>query len=391
MELREWQYINKPVGNTATSSNNKSFKKRFDKLIKYYGQHLPAEVDYLLINLLTKDTLDFTENYDDGDKVRFNIFIDPITEAWDLKTFVNGQPTDNFSDKGWPELLKILRAGYIEVPATTTLEYKELLTEWVAMKNTKTSSSYKKRFEKLIKYHIDHASSELESITKKDIKDDSFHLGEHYNTGHDEFDRDIVVSYDKDSNTFMLRIFVDGKEVYSTLCYSYEEFVEAAGGYMFLPDSFTPEYDDLLAEWVDKNGKKVVAASQAASSSSTTNKEKFTHLLYYIMRNRGSQVLDSKVLGLNDTGFTYREMRRLPTGQEELIVVVNFYDDHWQMSIYKNGKFVDNYSGSSWETLLEALEGYYNVPAAGTKEYESICESVSSIADDFKEYETLWD
>ena len=66
--------------------------------------------------------------------------------------------------------------------------------------NTTTSAgSYKKRFEKLIKYHIDHASSELESITKKDIRDSYFRLSEHYSNGLGEFDRDIVVSYDKGS------------------------------------------------------------------------------------------------------------------------------------------------------------------------------------------------
>ena len=114
--------------------------------------------------------------------------------------------------------------------------------------STTTSSGYKKRFEKLIKYHIDHASSELESITTKNIKESGFHLSEHYDNGHHEFDRDIVVSYDKSSDTFLLRIFVDGKTVDNILCNGYEDFVTAAEGYMFLPDYNTPEYDDLLTE-----------------------------------------------------------------------------------------------------------------------------------------------
>jgi hypothetical protein len=123
------------------------------------------------------------------------------------------------------------------------------LREWQYMsKPANNSGSYKKRFEKLIKYHIDHASSELESITKKDIKDDGFRLTEHYNNGHREFDRDLIVSYDKDSDTFFFRIFIDGKEVDSILRNSYEEFVVAAEPYMFLPDGGTQEYDDLLTE-----------------------------------------------------------------------------------------------------------------------------------------------
>jgi hypothetical protein len=123
------------------------------------------------------------------------------------------------------------------------------LREWRYMNPPATSpSGYKKRFEKLIKYHIDHASSELESITKKDIKDNGFRLSEHYDNGHHEFDRDIIASYDKASDTFMLRIFIDGKEVDNILRKGYEDFVDAAEDYMFLPDYNTPEYDDLLTE-----------------------------------------------------------------------------------------------------------------------------------------------
>ena len=261
MKLNEWQYMNKPATNSAASTSsgntssagNKSFKKRFNKLIQYYGDHLPVAVDYVMVNLLTKDTLDFTENFNDGAKVRFNIFIDPTTEAWTLKYYVNSKLIDNLSDTGWTELLTTLYVGYIdELPHAGTPEYNNLLTEWVVM-NNKTSStsstSYKKRFEKLIKYHIDHASSELESITHKDIKDDSFHLSEHYNTGSDEFDRDIAVSVDKATNIFYLNIFVNGKQVYHNDYEGYEKVLEIlTDTYMFLPDSGTQEYDDLLTE-----------------------------------------------------------------------------------------------------------------------------------------------
>ena len=123
------------------------------------------------------------------------------------------------------------------------------LNEWKAMsKPAGSSGSYKKRFEKLIKYHIDHASSELESITKKDIKDYSFHLSEHYNSGHDEFDRELLVAYDSSSDTFFIHIFVDSKEVESMQRDSYENFVKAIEAYMYLPDSGTQEYNDLLTE-----------------------------------------------------------------------------------------------------------------------------------------------
>lgn len=112
-----------------------------------------------------------------------------------------------------------------------------------------TSSGYKKRFEKLIKYHIDHASSELERVNNKVINEYDFHLSEHYNTGSDEFNRTIIVSVDKYTDEFFLSIFVDGKEVYHNVYKSYEEVLEIlTGSYMFLPDSGTQEYDELISE-----------------------------------------------------------------------------------------------------------------------------------------------
>ncbi len=270
-ELHEWIDSNgnkisrnKMTANTSKTSSgtNKSFKKRFDKLIKYYGNHLPVEIDYIMVNLLTNDTLDFTENFSDGTKVQFNISINPTTEAWSLKYYVNGGLVDSISDTGWPELLKTLYVGYIdELPHAGTPEYNSLLTEWVdskgnkvnlskaaASKATTSSNSYKKRFEKLIKYHIDHASSELESVTEKDIRAYSFRLGEHYNDGHDEFDRTIVVNYDEDDGIFDIRIFVNSKIAEHILKSNYEDLVKALEAYMFLPDSGTPDYDDLLTE-----------------------------------------------------------------------------------------------------------------------------------------------
>ena len=280
------------------------------------------------------------------------------------------------------------------------------LNEWhymskPAASTTTSSGSYKKRFEKLIKYHIDHASSELERIIRKDIKDYSFHLGEHYNDGHEEFDRDIVVSYDKTSGTFFLRIFVDGKEVQSILRNDYESFVEAAEAYMFLPDAGTQDYDDLLTEWVLKNNSNN-SSSQASSNSSTsskTNKEKFEELVQYIIdhgsRNKG---LKGELVKIDEDGFTYKEPRSNGQGQYELKLVVNYGKRNptvhpWQFSIYINGRHSSTDTGEAgegWKEFIEALRKYFIVPQVGTPEYKSICES-ASFADDFKLYETLWD
>ncbi len=402
MRLNEWQYMNKPAANsnttsaasnssgTSSSAGNKSFKKRFDKLIQYYGQHLPAEVDYIMVNLLTKDTLDFTEYFNDGARAQFNITINPATEAWTLKYYVNGSLVDSISDTSWPELLKTLYVGYIdELPHAGTPEYNNLLTEWVVMNNKTSSTSYKKRFEKLIDYHIKHASKELKRVIRKEIKDDSFHLTEHYKNVNHEFDRDVIVSVDTKTNTFFLNSFINGKEVENNNRIGWENFLKLLDLFLFLPDEGTSDYDDLLVEWV------AMKNNSSASQPTKTNKEKFTELLQYMVDHKLSTVVKTDISKLDEDGFTYRELRH-PVGLEqayELATIVNYgygkKNSSWQVSIYKSGRNIDVFTGEGWDELLGALDTRYNVPARGSIEYKSICES-ASFADDFKLYENLW-
>ena len=400
MELREWQYINKPTVNSASPASsgagNKSFKKRFDKLTQYYGQHLPAEVDYITVNLLTPGSLNFTEHLDNGDKINYDIFLDDFdTVEWRIKYRVNNQLIDDYSGTGWEELLYTLDAGYIDLPKKGTSEYKNLLTEWVAMNNKTPSTGYKKRFEKLIKYHIDHASSELESVTHKEVKDDGFHLSEHYNVGASEFDRTIIVSVNKYTDEFFLSIFVDGKVVYRNEHENYEKVLEVlTDTYMFLPMAGTQEYDDLLTEslneWQLMNPPK---ASQSGSiTSSKTNKEKFAELIAYMQKHKDSSTIFTSVSGPNDTGFEYEEQRASADGSDYNLSVEVSLSKHDLFTIHvdKDGKRVYNIIAKGWEELLEYLRIYFHAPNTGSPEYTSLTESFS-IVNDFKLYENLWE
>jgi hypothetical protein len=288
------------------------------------------------------------------------------------------------------------------------------LREWqyinkpAANSNTTSAAGYKKRFEKLIKYHIDHASSELESITKKDIKDYSFRLGEHYNDGHDEFDRDIVVSYDKDSDTFMLRIFVDGKEVDNILRKGYENFVKAIEPYMFLPDGGTPEYDDLLTESL--NEWQLMSPPASSSTPSSTGsfesyKNRFNKLFDYATRHRHSSVDQTAIEELSEDEHTsmFHFTHHVLGGAQgfdydlEIILAINKPQGNWYLLVYEfDGKTHDKIAdlqGSDYETLLKTLSNYIEVPAVSSAEYKNLLqESInSSIADDFKLYENLWE
>lgn len=386
MELREWKYINNPNSNTTSaastsSASNKSFKKRFDKLINYYGQHLPKEIDFVYVNLLTGDTLDFTENFNDGDKVRFNISINPATEAWTLKYYVNGGLVDSISDTGWPELLKTLYVGYIdELPHAGTPEYNSLLTEWVAMNNKTSSTGYKKRFEKLIKYHIDHASSELESVTTKDIKDYSFHLSEHYNTGSSEFDRTIIVSVNKYTDEFYLSIFVDGKVVYQNDYEGYEKVLEIlTGSYMYLPDEGTQDYDDLLIESL--NEWQLMNPPQPA-----TSKNPYTRGQAY----RYNRLLDQ----ITSDGIAKYKLHKITNNTLDITVDTK-KTKNLNIKITYDPATEDYTMVTNGSSTLEGCDYEEDIlpllQAGAVIANTDLCESAGSMADDFKLYENLWD
>ena len=251
--------------------------------------------------------------------------------------------------------------------------------------STAASGSYKKRFEKLIKYHIDHASSELESITTKDIKPYGFHLGEHYNTGHEEFDRDIVASAEKNTGTLTFGVFVNGKEVCRRQCKDYEEFVKELGdSYMYLADIGTQEYDDLLVEWVDSKGNKVNINNSSAqpinqaNTSTKSNKERFEELTNYMRNNRGTMSILSEIVRVHDAGFTYREhwdAKVSAIGDPyvlTLLVGYSRFNSSWSYELYMDSAKIKEMKGSGMDDLITELGQYFRTPKPGSKEYDSI-------------------
>jgi hypothetical protein len=146
MRLKEYKDAHGNRVSTSSSSGSSSassgsFKKRLDKLIKYYGQHLPKAVASVNVTLLTNDTLAFTEYYDDREStvIKYEIYIGPATEAWRLKVDAKPGTKEDIAGQGWVELLKTLRA-FITIPVVSTPEYKDLLVEWVDKTGKKVSA-----------------------------------------------------------------------------------------------------------------------------------------------------------------------------------------------------------------------------------------------------------
>ena len=251
-----------------------------------------------------------------------------------------------------------------------------------------SSGSFKKRFEKLIKYHIDHSASELESITKKDIRDNYFRLSEHYNDGREEFDRDTIVSYDKDSDTFFLRIFVDGKEVESILRKGYEDFVKAAEPYMFLPDSGTQEYDELLTEALIEEVKNIP--------------EKLYHATYKpflkSIQQKGLGNTRRKMWSDSKTGVVY--LADDPWVAESYAETSEWVDDQEDPDKYLDNIIILEVDPSKLDAtkifidrnvLLDEGEENATWEYHGVIPWEACKIFDSTISEDFRAYENLWD
>jgi hypothetical protein len=252
------------------------------------------------------------------------------------------------------------------------------LREWQYMnKPAANSSGYKKRFEKLIKYHIDHASSELERIIRKDIKEDSFHLGEHYNTGKGEFDRDIIVDIDKNNN-WSFSVFLDGKELVQKTGTSWEDLLRALSFYLYTPNVETPEYDELLTESLNEWHLMNPPKASQPTSNTQSQKYRYERLLAQI---DADGISTYKVNKLDDTTLDITVNTK---NKNNLNIKIGYEPDTDDYTFQVDG----GTTGKGWdyeEDILPLLQ------AAGVITNDDLCESASSIADDFKLYENLWD
>lgn len=189
MKLREFKYAKEnPVSKTsapaASNIGNASteYKERFKKLFSYAYQHRYSKITTMDIIKLTDDEVHFIEYYDTSNTVEYQIYVRAATEAWNLKIYTTDdlegrKKAVDLSGSEWVNLLKELR-NYIAVPVTGTPEYKNLLTEWVEIKNNSSTStaSFKNRLKKLYDYIVKHVDKrfvervELETLTDDTLR-----------------------------------------------------------------------------------------------------------------------------------------------------------------------------------------------------------------------------
>jgi predicted nucleotidyltransferase len=110
--------------------------------------------------------------------------------------------------------------------------------------------------------------------------------------------------------------------------------------------------------------------------------DKFRLLVRYMLKNRDHDVLDTHIAKLDDTGFIYYEGRDGTAQTKGYYFVAECrYDSaqvKWKLVISKAEYFSPTKEvvlmdvGQSWETLLEKLGVYFNVPDIKSAEYDSL-------------------
>ena len=156
---------NNTSGNSSPNPNG--FKKRLYRVVKYHEHHPGATIEYVAIDKLTEDTVEFTEYHNDGEQVKFIIYIGASTEAWRVQVTSSRGTKDDDSGIGWANLLRQLRY-YITVPVAGTPEYKNLLTEnlseWVDKDGKKISLNKSSTSPKLTTTGVPDQTDRYESL-----------------------------------------------------------------------------------------------------------------------------------------------------------------------------------------------------------------------------------
>jgi hypothetical protein len=246
---------------SKTTSSNTSFKKRLDKLIKYYGQHLPDEVDYIIINLLANNKLVFRESLDDGTKVEYRISIDPTSEVWNIKILVDEQLHDDLQGTGWTKLLKTIKP-YIEIPDVGTSEYKDLLVEWIDTNGNKinlgnssstsqptTKAPYKtnkEKFTALTQYMQNHKDSFVTNTQVIHLDDKGFIYKEHRKPSGKEYTIEVDVIYSRFSPAWSFDVYKNNVDLLDSFSGTgWEKFLYYLSTYFNVPSYGSSEYKSL--------------------------------------------------------------------------------------------------------------------------------------------------
>lgn len=150
MRLSEWKdstgntvstgSSNTMIGVKTSSKSNTSFEERFRRLLRYHVKHNSLSLDRVLRMKIYDDGFTYTEHRDKKDEVDVIVHIEPSSETWQLKVYINRKQEVDFTGTGYVDLLKWLRK-YLVLPVAGTPEYSNILHEWLDSNGKKINTS----------------------------------------------------------------------------------------------------------------------------------------------------------------------------------------------------------------------------------------------------------
>ena len=412
------------TGNTG--NNSSGYYDRLKKLIDYHIAHKDKDVDKIITNDVRNFGLDYIEHhkgqFEGGYFKKVAIRISD-TGDWYFTVDLGNTQIVNKVGKGWDKL--VYEASFeLSLPQLTSdPEYQELLefvdkngNKVTLPKKTSTNNSSsapanksnKEKFEELIKYIEYYQVPYIKKTETVYVNGSGFKYNIIRKTpGVTEYTITLELTYG--TSAWEFTVYRNGYYQDDATGKGWEALLKALrdsefGTYAIIPKPGSKEYDSLcesatLKEFVDKNGNKVnLPKNSTTVSKSSTNepRDKFKALTDYMKANAGSKVAKAEVISLDNGGFIYREIRTRANGlQFTLQIEVSWsqFTSNWKYELYIDATFIEEQDGTGLKELIKHMFAYFNTPRPGSREHKELCESTnsSSIADDFKTYENLWD
>lgn len=248
-------------------------------------------------------------------------------------------------------------------------------------KGTTSSGGFRKRLYKLIKYHEHHPGPDIEYLSIDSLTEDTITFTEYYKQGN-KVNYEIYIG----STTEAWRLKVtEGKDLISDDSgMGWPELLKHLRLYITVPVTGTPEYKDLvfedskedfLKEFVDSKGNKVNLKNSSSSSKKVSNIPDQTYRFERLVAQiKADKLCDIRVHGLTGSVLAFTTDKSVTVRLERKASSHPY--------ILQIGNHADAYT--DYDEVLEILidEGII----ANT----DLCES-ASFAEDFQQYENLWD
>lgn len=155
-----------------------------------------------------------------------------------------------------------------------------------------------------------------------------------------------------------------------------------------------------LNEWKAMNQTPGSTSSNSSTSASTSKtatnknyKNRFTKILNYADLHKPPTAVSTEIKKIDSHFFHYTVHYKKDSSewQTNLLVAISRFTEDWTYQFHRSGDLISSKHGVGYEELLNALRFFIEIPPVGTSDYNDLLVESIELANEFKEYETLWD